>query len=85
MGKCPRCGKTLEAHATVGGNEELKVGDLSICIGCATPLILVALPYEFRVLMSRFWLELDPDTKLLLAKAQEKILVENASSQSPHR
>jgi hypothetical protein len=44
LGKCPVCGKNLEAHATVGPEKEFKVGDVAICIGCATPLILVTLP-----------------------------------------
>jgi hypothetical protein len=48
LGKCPVCGKNFEAHATVGPEKEFKVGDVVVCIRCATVLILVTLPASFE-------------------------------------
>ncbi len=83
MGKCPACGKNLEAHATVGPEKDFKVGDVAICIGCATPLILVTLPYEFRIMTSEELLALDMGTSQLLKRARKNILEEITSSQPP--
>jgi len=60
LGKCPVCSKNLDAQETVEPDREFNVGDVAICIGCATPLILVTLPYEFRVVTQEELLALDP-------------------------
>ena len=73
MGRCPTCGKQFELHATVGFQRGLRLGDVSVCIGCASPLILVELPYEFRLMTKKELEELDPGTKRLLEKAQANI------------
>jgi hypothetical protein len=73
MGRCPTCGKQFELHATVGLQEGLRVGDAAVCIGCASPLVLVELPYEFRLMTKKELEELDPGTRRLLEKAQAEI------------
>ncbi len=83
MRKCPVCAKNLEAHATVGPEKDFKVGDVSICIGCATPLILVALPYEFRIMTPDELLALDTGTSQLLRRARKDILDEITYSRPP--
>ena len=81
MGKCPVCGKNLEAHATVGPEKEFNVGDVAVCIGCATPLILVTLPYEFRIMAEKELSALDPGTSQLLKRARKNVLGEMIPSQ----
>jgi hypothetical protein len=73
MGLCPSCGKQFELHATVGLETGLRVGDTTVCIGCASPLVLVELPYEFRLMTEKEVEELNYGTKKLLEKAQANI------------
>ena len=73
LGKCPSCGKNLEAHAVAGRQEGLRVGDVVVCIGCGTPLILEALPYEMRLMTKGEFEALDPTTRNLLQRAQGEI------------
>ena len=74
VANCPQCGKAFEAHVVVGRQEGLRVGDVAMCIGCATPLVLEAFPYEFRKMTAKELSSLDLDTKLTLARAKAKIL-----------
>lgn len=73
MGRCPSCGKQFELHATVGLQEGLRVGDVAVCIGCASPLILLELPYEFRLMTKKELEKLDAGTRRLLEAAQAEI------------
>ncbi len=70
MGKCPRCGKYFEVHATAGRQEGLRVGDAALCSGCGTPLVLEALPYEMRLMTDEEFQALNPETRNLLERAQ---------------
>jgi len=49
---CPACRQPAEVYVTVHGIESvLKVGDVSVCICCAAPLIVVGVsPDWFEVL-----------------------------------
>ncbi|HEV2119514.1 MAG TPA: hypothetical protein VGS11_05355 [Candidatus Bathyarchaeia archaeon] len=78
MGHCPSCGKQFELHATVGLQEGLRVGDTAICIGCTSPLVLVELPYEFRLMTSDELAELDNETRELLERARSGIKEQRA-------
>ncbi len=73
MGRCPTCGKQFELHATVGFQRGLRVGDVAVCIGCASPLVLEQVPYEYRLMTEKELEELDPELKRLLEKAQANI------------
>jgi hypothetical protein len=73
MGRCPSCGKEFELHATVGLQEGLRVGDTAVCIGCASPLVLVELPYEFRLMTKNEIEKLDYGTRKLLDQGQAEI------------
>jgi hypothetical protein len=78
MGRCPSCGKQFELHATVGLQEGLRLGDTAVCIGCASPLVLEELPYEFRLMTKKEMEELDYGTRKLLEKAQANIREDRA-------
>jgi hypothetical protein len=78
LGRCPTCGKQLEAHATVGFQSGLRVGDAAVCIGCASALVIVQVPYEFRLMTKKEIAKLDPVTRELLEKAQANIREDNA-------
>jgi hypothetical protein len=54
----------------LGLQEGLRVGDTAVCIGCASPLVLVELPYEFRLMTKNEVRELDYGTRELLERAQ---------------
>ncbi len=73
MGRCPTCGKELELHVTVGLQEGPRVGDAAVCIGCASPLVLEELPYEFRLMTKKEVDSLDYGTRKLLEQAQANI------------
>jgi hypothetical protein len=73
MGRCPSCGKELELHVTVGLQEGPRVGDTAVCIGCASPLVLEELPYEFRLMTEKEVEALDYGTRKLLEQAQANI------------
>ncbi|TMI27994.1 hypothetical protein E6H30_02205 [Candidatus Bathyarchaeota archaeon] len=73
MGCCPSCGKQFELHVTVGSQEGLRVGDTAICIGCASPLVLTELPYEFRLMTKEEVEALDYGTRSLLEQGQANI------------
>ena len=73
MGRCPSCGKEFELHANLGVQEGLRVGDTGVCIGCASPLVLEELPYEFRLMTEKEIQELDYGTRDLLERAQANI------------
>lgn len=57
----------------VGRQEGLRVGDVAVCIRCASPLITVGLPYEFRLMTKVEFEELDSETKRFLEKAQARV------------
>ena len=78
MGRCPTCGKQFELHATVGFQRGLRVGDVAVCVGCASPLVLEEVPYEFRLMTEKELEELEPGIKRLLKKAQANIRESNA-------
>jgi hypothetical protein len=65
-------------HATVGLQEGLRVGDTAVCIGCASALVLVELPYEFRLMTRKEVEELDYGTRMLLEQAQANIREDRA-------
>ncbi len=73
MGRCPTCGKQFELHATVGFQRGLRVGDVAVCVGCASPLVLEEVPYEFRLMTEKELEALDSGTRRLLEKAQANI------------
>ena len=73
MGCCPSCGKQFELHATVGRQEGLRVGDTAVCIGCASALVLVEVPYEFRLMTEKEVEALDYEMRTLLERAQANI------------
>jgi hypothetical protein len=65
----------MEAHASTRGPEGLAVGDPAICFGCGTPLVVEALPYQVRAMSRKELLELDPETRAMIERAQEEILL----------
>lgn len=73
MGRCPTCGKQFELHATVGFQRGLRVGDVAVCIGCASPLVLEEVPYEYRLMTEKELEALEPEMRRLLEKAQANI------------
>ena len=73
MGCCPSCGKQFELHVTVGSQEGLRVGDTAICIGCASPLVLTELPYEFRLMTNKKNGGARSETRQLLEKAPANV------------
>ncbi len=78
MGHCPSCGKQFELHVVVGLQEGLRVGDTSVCIGCASVLVLDELPYEFRLMTKKEIDGLDYGTRTLLERAQANIREDRA-------
>jgi hypothetical protein len=72
MGLCPSCRKQFELHATVGLQTGLRVGDTAVCIGCASPLILEELPYEFRLMTKKEVEELDYGTRRAVRESPGK-------------
>ncbi len=73
MANCPRCGKNIETHAVAGRQEGLRVGDVAVCSGCGTPLVLEALPYEMGLMSQEEFRALDPATRSLLERARLEI------------
>jgi hypothetical protein len=78
MGRCPSCGNQFELHVTVGSEEGLRVGDAAVCIGCASPLVLTELPYEFRLMTKEEVEALDYGTRSLLEKGQAHVREDRA-------
>jgi len=78
MGRCPSCGKQFELHATVGFQRGLRLGDIAVCIGCASALVLVEVPYEYRLMTKKEIEKLDYEMRRLLEKVQANIREDNA-------
>jgi len=78
MGRCPTCGKQFELHATVGPQIGLREGDIAVCIGCASALVLEQVPYEYRLMTKKEIEELDYEMRKLLERAQANIREDNA-------
>jgi hypothetical protein len=90
MGSCPACGKQFELHATIGPRIGLRVGDIAVCVGCASALVLEQVPYEYRLMTTEEIEALDYAMRGLLARAQANIREDNArenaiSSRTPSR
>ena len=62
----------------MGSQEGLRVGDTAICIGCASPLVLTELPYEFRLMTKEELEALDYGTRSLLEQGQAHIREDRA-------
>jgi hypothetical protein len=78
MGRCPTCGKQFELHDTVGPRTGLRVGDIAVCVGCASALVLEQVPYEYRLMTKKEIDNLDYSARELLEKAQANIREDNA-------
>jgi len=73
MGRCPKCDKQFELHAIVGFQRGVRVGDIAVCVGCATALVLEHVPYEYRLMTKKEIENLDYSTRELLEKARANI------------
>ena len=74
LGNCPKCGKNFGAHEFVGRTSPLVVGDVVLCVGCGTPLVIVALPYEMRAMTSTELANLDARQIDFIVRGRQKIL-----------
>jgi hypothetical protein len=82
MDCCPKCGKNIEAHASVGRDSPLAIGDICLCIGCGTPLRIVALPYEMREMTLDELAELEPRQIDIIVRGRLQILRDSGSGYS---
>lgn len=72
---CPACHHTLDACTGVNHDHGPKDGDLTLCIGCGSFLVIESLtPYQLRLMTQKEIDELDDATLNLMTKVSQKIL-----------
>jgi ssRNA-specific RNase YbeY (16S rRNA maturation enzyme) len=75
---CPNCQKEVDAATPMGTNREPRVGDLAICINCAS-LLIYTRKMNLRLPNDKEARELNADYRVNLAQTAVRLLIRERS------